>query len=167
MMGSSQVIGWIGAGRMGVPMAGFILKAGYPVLVYSRSAAGRDKLIAQGARAAPSVAACAREADVVFSSIPDDSALREIALGPDGVLAAIGAGAIFVDTSTVSAEVSAEVGDEAMRRGVAYLRIPISAMPSPLGRATLRYSYRAGGRLEQRKTGPSDLQQGTDLFRRW
>jgi len=126
MMGSSRVIGWIGAGRMGVPMAGFILKAGYPVLVYSRSAAGRDKLIAQGARAVPSVAACAREADVVFSSIPDDSALREIALGPDGVLASIGAGAIFVDTSTVSAEVSAEVGDEAMRRGVAYLRIPIS-----------------------------------------
>ena len=56
-MGSSQAIGWIGAGRMGVPMAGFILKAGYPVVVYSRSAAGRDKLIALGARAAPSVAA--------------------------------------------------------------------------------------------------------------
>jgi 3-hydroxyisobutyrate dehydrogenase-like beta-hydroxyacid dehydrogenase len=126
MMGASRVIGWIGAGRMGVPMAGFILKAGYPVLVYSRSAAGRDKLIAQGARKAATIAACAREADVVFSCIPDDNALREVALGPDGVLAIIEPGAIFVDTSTVSAEVSAEVGDEATRRGVAYLRMPIS-----------------------------------------
>ena len=77
-MGSSRVIGWIGAGRMGVPMAGFILKAGYPVLVYSRSAAGRDQLVAQGARAAATIAACAREADVIFSSIPDDDALRDI-----------------------------------------------------------------------------------------
>jgi 3-hydroxyisobutyrate dehydrogenase-like beta-hydroxyacid dehydrogenase len=125
-MGASQVIGWIGAGRMGVPMAGFLLKAGYSVLVYSRSATGRDQLVAQGARAAATIAACAREADVVFSCIPDDDALREIALGPDGVLATIQPGAIFVDTSTVSAEVSAEVGNEATRRGIVYLRMPIS-----------------------------------------
>ena len=43
-------VGWIGAGRMGVPMAGFILKAGYPLSVFSRSAASRQKLVAQGAR---------------------------------------------------------------------------------------------------------------------
>lgn len=125
-MAPTQVIGWIGAGRMGVPMAGFLLKAGYSVLVYSRSATGRDELVAQGARAAATIAACAREADVVFSCIPDDNALRDIAFGPDGVLAAIRPGAIFVDTSTVSAEISAEVGDEAKRRGVDYLRMPIS-----------------------------------------
>ena len=125
-MGSSRVIGWIGAGRMGVPMASFILKAGYPLLVYSRSAAGRDQLVTQGARAAATVAGCAREADVIFSSIPDDDALRDVALGPNGVLATIRPGAIFIDTSTVSAEISAEVGDAATRRGVAYLRMPIS-----------------------------------------
>ena len=125
-MASLPVIGWIGAGRMGVPMAGFILKAGYPVVVFSRSAANRQKLVSQGAREAASVAECARAAGVIFSSIPDDRALREVALGPQGVLANARPGAIFVETSTVSTEVSAEVDREAAQRGIAYLRVPIS-----------------------------------------
>jgi 3-hydroxyisobutyrate dehydrogenase-like beta-hydroxyacid dehydrogenase len=119
-------IAWIGAGRMGVPMAGFILKAGYPVSVYSRSAANRHKLVMQGAREAASVAACVAEADVIFSSIADDAALRQVALGADGLLAHARQGAIFAETSTVSSEVSAEVDHLCTRRGVAYLRMPIS-----------------------------------------
>jgi 3-hydroxyisobutyrate dehydrogenase-like beta-hydroxyacid dehydrogenase len=125
-MASLPTIGWIGAGRMGTAMAGFILAAGYPVLVCSRTAASRQKLVARGAREADSPAQCAREADLVFSSIPDDAALRAIALGPSGVLANARPGAVFVDTSTVSVEASAEVAREADARGVAYLRVPIS-----------------------------------------
>ncbi len=119
-------IGWIGAGRMGVPMAGFILKAGYPLTVYSRSAASRQKLVALGAREAADTAQCASAADVIFSAVPDDAALREVALGPHGVLANAPAGAVFADTSTVSPQASAEVAREAAARGVGYLRMPIS-----------------------------------------
>jgi len=119
-------IGWIGAGRMGVPMAGFILKAGYPLVVFSRNPANRAKLAAQGAREATSVAECARAADIVFSSVPDDAALREVALGDKGVLANLRREAIFIDTSTVSAEVSAEVAAAAVQRAIPYLRLPIS-----------------------------------------
>lgn len=119
-------VSWIGAGRMGVPMAGFILKAGYPVTVYSRSAANRQKLVAHGAKEAANVAECVRGADIVFSSLPDDRALREVALGPQGVLANAGRGAIFVDTSTVSTEISGDIDREAAQRGIPYLRIPIS-----------------------------------------
>ncbi len=125
-MATLPTIGWIGAGRMGGAMAGFILAAGYPVRVCSRSAASRQKLVARGARETASPAECAREADVVFSSIPDDAALRAIALGADGVLANLRPGAVFVDTSTVSVEASAEVAREADERGVPYLRVPIS-----------------------------------------
>jgi 3-hydroxyisobutyrate dehydrogenase-like beta-hydroxyacid dehydrogenase len=125
-MASLPTIGWIGAGRMGTAMAGFILAAGYPVLVCSRTAASRQKLVARGAREAASPAQCALEADLVFSSIPDDTALRTIALGPTGVLANCKPRGIFVDTSTVSVEASAEVAREADARGVAYLRVPIS-----------------------------------------
>ncbi len=125
-MAAQPLIGWIGAGRMGVPMAGFIMKAGYPLSVYSRSPASRQKLLAQGAREAASVAACASEADVVFSCITDDKALREVALSPGGVLANARRTAIYVDTSTVSPEASADVAREAQARGIAYLRIPIS-----------------------------------------
>ncbi len=119
-------IGWIGVGRMGLPMAGFIIKAGYPLAAFSRNPASRNKLVSQGANEATSIAQCAAAADVVFSSISDDAALRQVALGPQGVLASIRRGAVFADTSTVSVEVSAEIDKEAARRGVAYLRLPIS-----------------------------------------
>jgi 3-hydroxyisobutyrate dehydrogenase-like beta-hydroxyacid dehydrogenase len=111
---------------MGVPIARFILKAGYPLVGFSRTPASRQKLITQGAREATSVAQCASQADIVFSSISDDAALREVALGPAGVLANARAGAIYADTSTVSAQVSAEVAQAAQGSGIAYLRLPIS-----------------------------------------
>jgi len=125
-MAALPTVGWIGAGRMGVPMAGFILKAGYPLIVYSRSPASRQKLVAQGAREAGSVAECVRASDVVFSSVSDDAALREVALGERGVLANARAQAIYADTSTVSAEVSAEIDQAARQCNIAYLRVPIS-----------------------------------------
>ena len=125
-MSSLPVIGWIGAGRMGVAMAGFILKAGYPLLVYSPTAASRQKLVALGAREALTVAQCATAADIVFSCITNDAALREVALGPQGVLDNAKPGVIFIDTSTVSAQISAQVAEQAQTRGIAYLRIPIS-----------------------------------------
>ena len=125
-MASLPRIGWIGAGRMGVPMAGFILKAGYALTVSSRSAANRQKLVSLGAHESPSIADCARNADVIFSAVTDDAALREVALGPNGVLANARPGAIFADTSTVSPQVSDEVGRAAAVRAVGYLRMPIS-----------------------------------------
>jgi len=111
---------------MGSAMAGFIIAAGHPVRVYSRSAASRQKLVALGALETASPAECAREADIVFSSIPDDTALRGIALGAGGVLASMKPGAVYADASTVSVEASAEVAREASEHGVPYLRIPIS-----------------------------------------
>src|SRR5689334_3088054 len=125
-MASLPNIGWIGAGRMGVPMAGFILKAGYPLAVYSRSAASRQKVVALGAREASSAADCARAADIVFSSLPDDDTLRAVMIGPAGVLQAMRIDAVLVETSTVSAKVSAQLAQEAAQRAIAYLRVPIS-----------------------------------------
>lgn len=125
-MTSLPTIGWIGAGRMGAAMAGFILKAGYPLAVYSPSAASRQKLVALGASETTSVAQCARQADVVFSCVTNDAALREVALGSTGVLENAKSNAIFIDTSTVSAEVSAQIAIAAQATGIGYLRIPIS-----------------------------------------
>jgi 3-hydroxyisobutyrate dehydrogenase-like beta-hydroxyacid dehydrogenase len=133
-----ELIGWIGAGRMGVPMAGFVLDAGYPLLVSSRSANGRARLVRKGAREAASPAECARAARLVFTCLPDDDAVRQVALGPDGVLAHARPGAILADTSTISVELSAGIACEAALRGVSYLRIPISgnAASAQLGEVT-------------------------------
>jgi len=125
-MASLPHIGWIGAGRMGVPMAGFILKDGYPLTIYSRSAASRAQLVAQGAREALSTQECVRDADIIFAALPDDAALRDVAFGPRGVLAHARPDSIFVDTSTVSPQISAEIARAAAERSVGYLRMPIS-----------------------------------------
>lgn len=123
---------------MGVPLAGFILAAGYPVVVASRGPAGRAQLVERGAREASSVAECARSARLVFTCVTDDGALRDVALRPEGVLANAGPGTILADTSTVSVELSAEIAREAAQRGIFYLRIPISgnAASAQLGQVT-------------------------------
>lgn len=119
-------IGFIGVGRMGSPMSRFLLKAGYAVTVCDPDPAARDRAVANGATVANSVADCARSSDVLFSSIPNDKVLQQIALGAEGVLSNLRPGAIFVETSTVSASASALVAREAQAKAVPYVRMPVS-----------------------------------------
>ena len=116
-------IGWVGVGKMGLPMASHLLAAGHEVFACDLSPELVQAVVVRGARAAASPAAAAAQAEVVFSSIPDDAALREIA---KGILAGARSGAIYVDTSTVSAEASGEVAASAAARGVHYLRVTVS-----------------------------------------
>ncbi|HET7298132.1 MAG TPA: NAD(P)-dependent oxidoreductase [Burkholderiales bacterium] len=119
-------LGWIGVGKMGLPMASHLLAAGHAVAACDLVPALVAAAVARGAQAAPTPAAAAREAEVVFSSIPDDSALRAVTLTENGVFASARPGAVYVDTSTVSAAASAEVAAAATARGVHYLRVTVS-----------------------------------------
>jgi 3-hydroxyisobutyrate dehydrogenase len=119
-------LGWVGVGKMGLPMASHLLAAGHSVAACDLVPALVDAAVARGARIAATPAAAAREADIVFSSIPDDNALRTAALSETGVLAGARPGAVYVDTSTVSAAASAEVAAAAAARGVHYLRVTVS-----------------------------------------
>lgn len=137
MAAGGTVIGWIGVGKMGLPMAGHLVAAGHDVLARDVVAANVDALAAQGARRAASAAEVARAAAITFSSLPDDAALRTVALAPDGVIANAAPGAIFVDTSTVSPAVSGEVAEAAAARGVRYLRVTVSGNNHMAARAAL------------------------------
>lgn len=119
-------IGFIGVGRMGSPMSRFLLKAGYAVAVCDPDPAARSRAVANGATVANTVADCARASDVVFSSIPNDKVLHQIALGAEGVLSNLRPGAVFVETSTVSAGASTVVAREAQTKAVPYVRMPVS-----------------------------------------
>jgi 3-hydroxyisobutyrate dehydrogenase-like beta-hydroxyacid dehydrogenase len=119
-------LGWVGVGKMGLPMASHLLAAGHAVTACDLLPALVEAAVARGARAAPTPAAAAREAEIVFSSIPDDSALRAVALSESGVLSGARPGSVYVDTSTVSAAASAEVATAANVRGVHYLRVTVS-----------------------------------------
>ena len=119
-------VAWIGVGKMGLPMASHLLAAGHDVVAYVLVPALVEAAAARGARSADTPAAAARQAEVVFSSIPDDAALRSAALSESGVLAGAQPGTIYVDTSTVSAQASAEVAAAAASRSVHYLRVTVS-----------------------------------------
>lgn len=116
-------VGWVGVGKMGLPMASHLLAAGHQLTACDTEPAALQAIVARGARAAESPAAAARDAEVVFSSIPDDAALRAVA---KSLLAGARGGAVYVDTSTVSPAASAEVADAAAAKGVRYLRVCVS-----------------------------------------
>jgi 3-hydroxyisobutyrate dehydrogenase len=116
-------LGFIGIGKMGLPMAGHLLKAGHSVAACDLAPALVQALVARGATAAATPADAARDAEIVFSSLPDDAALRTVA---KSLLSGARAGTIFCDTSTVSPAVSAEVAGELAKKGVRYLRVAVS-----------------------------------------
>lgn len=137
MASAARVVGWIGVGKMGLPMAGHLLAGGHPVVAFDLAAPNVDALVAQGARKAASAAAVAREAALVFSSLPHDDALRAVALGEGGVVANAAPGTIYADTSTVSPAASAEVAAAAAASGVRYLRVTVSGNNHMAARAAL------------------------------
>jgi 3-hydroxyisobutyrate dehydrogenase-like beta-hydroxyacid dehydrogenase len=125
-MGDKQKIGWIGLGKMGVPMSTNLIKAGYPVTVYNRTKEKSKELADQGAQVADSAKALAEGQDVVISMIADDSALEAISYGPSGAFEGAKPGTIYIDMSTVSPVSSARVAEAAEKKGIKYLRAPVS-----------------------------------------
>ena len=123
-------IGWIGIGKMGLPMAVLAAKAGYAVTAFDRSAAPLAVAREQGIAIAGSPADAANGRPVVVTSLPDDAALRAVMLGDDGLIGAMAPASILIETSTVSAEASGEVDSAARARGIAYLRAPVSGNAS-------------------------------------
>src|SRR4051794_40265809 len=103
-----SAVGFLGLGAMGGPIAARLLAAGHDVHGTNRTRSKAQPLIERGLiwHATPREAAAA--ADVVFSMVSDDAALEAIATGPDGILAGLGPGKVYVDMSTVSPTASGE-----------------------------------------------------------
>lgn len=142
-------IGWIGLGRMGEPMASQLLGGSSALTVYNRSPEKAAGMLAKGAELAPTVARLAARSQIVFSMIQDDPALRQVALGPAGVLENLEAGSIYVDMSTVTPTASAEVAEAAALHGIGYLRAPVSGSTGNARAATLTiFASGAAGAFE-------------------
>jgi 3-hydroxyisobutyrate dehydrogenase len=111
---------------MGSGMAANLLKAGFPLAVYNRTAAKAQPLVDAGARLASTPADAARGASVVISMLADDAASRAVWLGPNGALEAAEKDAILIESSTVSPEWIAEFAGHAAQRGVGFLDAPVT-----------------------------------------
>lgn len=136
-MEKKETIGWIGLGKMGIPMATNLLKAGYEVAVFNRTKSKAQEVVAMGATFVDSMADLAAQSDVVISMISDDTVLKAVSIGAGGAFEGIKAGSTFIDMSTVSPTASSEVAEAAASKGVAYLRAPVSGSTALATAATL------------------------------
>ncbi|MEK9717810.1 MAG: NAD(P)-dependent oxidoreductase [Candidatus Puniceispirillum sp.] len=120
-------VAFLGMGVMGYPMAGHIAAAGHDVTVYNRTTAKAEAWAAQhrGAWAA-TPAAAAKDADFVFCCVGDDPDVLAVAIGPDGAIPVMKSGAVFIDNSTISADVARQIYDAAKARDIAALDAPVS-----------------------------------------
>jgi len=125
MSKNAQKIGWIGAGRMGTPMAERLLKAGYDVSIWNRTRAKAEPLKAHGGKIADKLSDLA-SCDVVFSIVSEGKDLEQVYFGKDGVLAGGKAPRVAVDCSTISVEESADIRKRLKERGTDYVCAPVS-----------------------------------------
>jgi|SoiMethySBSTD1v2_1073268.scaffolds.fasta_scaffold596351_2 3-hydroxyisobutyrate dehydrogenase-like beta-hydroxyacid dehydrogenase len=156
-------VGFIGLGTMGAPMARNVMKGGHSLTVYDVNQAAMKGLVAEGAAAARSPKDVAAVSEIVITMLPDGPDVERAALGPDGILEGIRAGAIYVDMSTIDPAVTRKVGAAMTAKGVAMV-------DSPVGKTA---EFAVQGKLTLMVGGPADAIarcrpvldcMGTDFF---
>jgi 3-hydroxyisobutyrate dehydrogenase len=125
MSKNAQKIGWIGAGRMGSPMAERLLKAGYDVSIWNRTRAKAEPLAAKGGKVVDKLSELA-SCDIVFSIVSTGHDLEEVVFGKDGVASAGKLPKIMVDCSTISVDESAAIRKRLKDKGADYVAAPVS-----------------------------------------
>ncbi len=119
-------VGYIGLGLMGKNMARNILKAGFPLMIHNRSQAAVDELVAEGATRAVSPAEVARQADVIFTNLPDSPDVEKVVLGENGIIEGIRKGCVWVDNSTIKPAVARYIAAKINEKGGLALDAPVS-----------------------------------------
>jgi 2-hydroxy-3-oxopropionate reductase len=140
---SKPVIGFIGLGIMGKPMARNLMKAGYHVIALNRSRGPVDELAAEGAVPGSTPSEVAAQADVVITMLPDSPDVEAVVLGESGVASGIRSGALWIDMSTIAPATTQRVAAELANRGVESVDAPVSG--GEKGAIDAALSIMAGG----------------------
>ena len=120
-------LAFVGLGVMGFPMAGHLAAKGFGVTVYNRTAARAEAWVKKhGGSHAPTPAAAAKNADIVFICVGNDNDLMEVAAGAQGALGAMKRDSVLVDHTTASADAARKLYAAAKERGVHFLDAPVS-----------------------------------------
>lgn len=143
----SERIGFAGLGIMGRGMAHNLLKAGFDLRVWNRTASRMDDLIANGASAANNPADLASQSDIIITCVSDTPDVQEVILGENGIIYGVSSGALVIDMSTISPQVTREIADRLSEKGAHMLDAPISGGSEGAAQGTL--SIMVGGEAEQ------------------
>lgn len=119
-------IGFIGLGIMGRPMVKNLLKSGFPVTVWNRSRPGIDECVAAGASEAGSPSEVASRSEVVITMVTDSPDVEQVVLGEGGVIEGVRPGAVVIDMSTISPQVTRGIAERLREKGVRMLDAPVS-----------------------------------------
>lgn len=139
-------IGWVGTGVMGKSMCGHIIKAGYPMSVYTRTKAKAEELLSAGATWCDSPKEVAANSDIAFAIVGYPQDVQEVFLGEQGLLAGAKEGAILVDMTTSEPSMAEEIYAAGKRKGVAVLDAPVSG--GDVGAKEARLAIMTGGDKE-------------------
>ncbi|QJX48393.1 NAD(P)-dependent oxidoreductase [Hymenobacter taeanensis] len=162
----SYTVAFLGLGSMGLAMATNLLKAGYQLTVYNRTASKADELQAQGATVATTPAEAVQDADFVFTMVTDDAALQEICTGPNGILPAMKPGAIHASCSTVAPDTNRRLADAHTAHGSHLLATPVFGKPDVAAAGKLWLASAGADAAAREKTRPllEALGQGVHDF---
>jgi 3-hydroxyisobutyrate dehydrogenase-like beta-hydroxyacid dehydrogenase len=130
-------LGFIGLGNMGLPMATNLLKAGYHLRVYNRTARKAALLVEMGAKLVSSPGEVIEPGGIVFTSLADDAAVESIALSDPHFLDRFGGGGIHVSMSTIAPGTAHDLAERHAKKGVTYLAAPVIGRPDRAAAGTL------------------------------
>jgi 3-hydroxyisobutyrate dehydrogenase/glyoxylate/succinic semialdehyde reductase len=131
-------VAFLGLGAMGAPMARRIVAAGLRTTVWNRSAERAAGCAALGASVAKTPREAAAEADIVCTMLSDPAAVESVASGPDGLLAGLSKGALWLDFSTVTPAAARAFAARALEKGARFCDVPVAGSVKPATDGTLR-----------------------------
>ena len=131
-------VAFLGLGAMGAPMARRILAAGFPLTVWNRNPERGRAFSEAGATPAPSPREAAASADVVCTMLSDPAALEAVAEGPDGLVAGLSSGKVWLDFSTVTPAASRHASERARQKGADFCDVPVAGSVKPATDGTLK-----------------------------
>lgn len=145
-----EKVGFIGLGIMGMPMARNLLKAGFEVVAYNRTASKADALAQEGARKADSPKEVARECPVVITMVSDTKDVEAVVVGKDGVIQGIKPGSVVIDMSTISPKATRDIANRLTEKGANMLDAPVSGGDVGAINATLSIMVGGDGKVFER-----------------
>lgn len=151
----NQNIAFLGTGLMGAPMAIHLLKAGYAVSCYNRTAAKMQPVVEAGGRACESAAEAAKGADVVITIVTDGPDVEKVLFGSGGAFETLPEGALIIDMSSISPFLTRDMAERAATKGIRYIDAPVTGGQIGAQNATL--SIMVGG-------SESDLEDARPLL---
>ena len=133
----AETLGFIGLGNMGEPIAASLLRAGFALRVYNRTAAKSAALVAKGAAQIPSAAEVAQAGGIVLTMLADDRAVEEVALREHSFVERLGAGGIHISLSSIGPATSRRLAEHHAKHKVEYLAAPVFGRPEAAAAARL------------------------------